>query len=128
MPVGCYLAISFTEGQIVTPQFLGRTMTINPFLIFLSITVWLWTWGPVGGLVAVPSLLIVQSILGHVLPSKQVLPRRPVRRTARMTDNGMVLANAARVIKENAEEEAESRKEKRFVPPTGTAPDGSSAT
>ena len=127
LPVGCYLAISFTEGQIVTPQFLGRTMTLNPFLIFLSITGWLWIWGPVGGLVAVPSLLIVQSVLGHIVPGKQVMPRRKVRRTAQMTDRDMVLANAARVIKEQAEAEEPSRKQKRFVPPAGTEPDGTTA-
>jgi len=104
LPVGCYLAISFTEGQIVTPQFLGRTMTLNPFMIFLAITFWLWTWGPIGGLVAVPSLLILQSVLAHVLPSKEVLPVKRVRRTAKMTEKDLILANAAQVIKENAAE------------------------
>lgn len=131
LPVGCYLAITFVEGQVITPQFLGRTMTTNPFLIFLSITAWLWAWGPVGGLVAVPALLVAQSVLGHVLPSKPVKPRRKVRRTARMTDNDMVLANAAQVIREEAEDNApppkETRKEQRLVPPAGTAPDGSIA-
>ena len=74
LPVGCYLVINFIEGQVVTPHFSGRTMTLNPFLIFLSITFWLWAWGPVGGLVAVPSLLIVQSILGHMLPEPELVP------------------------------------------------------
>jgi len=130
LPVGCYLCINFIEGQIVTPQFIGRTMTLNPFMIFLSITFWLWTWGPVGGLVAVPSLLVLQSLMTNILPSKPVSPRKAVRRTARMTDNDMVLATAAAVIREKAEEEeheAEKRKEKRLLPPGGTAPDGVSA-
>jgi predicted PurR-regulated permease PerM len=122
LPVGCYLAISFTEGQIVTPQFLGRQMTLNPFMIFLSITFWLWAWGPVGGLVAVPSLLILQSMLSHILPSKQIMPVKRVRRTAKMTDNDMVLANAAQVIKEGAAAPVDEK----LVPPKGTAPDGSS--
>jgi len=122
LPVGCYLGISFIEGQVVTPQVLGRTMTLNPFLIFLAITFWLWAWGPVGGLVAVPSLLVVQSLLSHVLPSRTVQPKRPVRRTARMTERDLVLANAAQVVRERAEEEAAS--DKRFQPPAGTAPDG----
>ena len=55
LPVGCYVAINFVEGQIVTPHFIGRTMTLNPFIIFLSITFWLWAWGPVGGLVEIGS-------------------------------------------------------------------------
>ena len=59
LPVACYVSINFVEGQIVTPHFIGRTMTLNPFMIFLSITFWLWAWGPVGGLVAVPTLVLV---------------------------------------------------------------------
>lgn len=130
LPLGCYLVINFCEGQVITPQFLGRAMTINPFMIFLSITFALWAWGPVGGLVAVPVLLILQSVFLHVLPRKPVAPRKPVRRTARMSDKDLVLANAAQVIKEQAADEeteppvAEKRKQERLVPPDGTAPDG----
>lgn len=127
LPVGCYLAINFIEGQIVTPHFIGRTMTLNPFLIFLSITFWLWSWGPVGGLVAVPTLLIATSVLSHMLPSKPLVPSRPVRRTRNMTAREELLANTARAIREQAEEErkpAEKRKEERFEPPEGTAPRG----
>jgi predicted PurR-regulated permease PerM len=107
LPVACYLAISFSEGQIITPQVLGRTMTLNPFLIFLAITFWLWTWGPIGGPIAVPSLLIVQSILAHVLPGKDVVPKNPVRRTVDMTEREFVLANAAEVIREKTADHAE---------------------
>ena len=127
LPVACYLAITFTEGQVVTPHFIGRTMTLNPFLIFLSITFWLWAWGPVGGLVAVPSLLIATSILGHLLPSKPLQPSKPVRRTARMTDRDELLANAAKAIREQAEASATpdgKRKDARLQPPEGTAPSG----
>lgn len=129
LPVGCYLAINFVEGQIVTPHFIGRTMTLNPFLIFLSITFWLWAWGPVGGLVAVPTLLIATSVLAHMLPSKPMVPSRPVRRTRNMTDRDELLANTARAIREQAEEEekpADKRKEERLEPPDGTAPTGAS--
>lgn len=127
LPVGCYVAINFVEGQIVTPHFIGRTMTLNPFLIFLSITFWLWAWGPVGGLVAVPTLLIATSVLSHMLPSKPMVPSRPVRRTAEMTDRQELLANTARAIREQAaeaEKPNEKRKEERFEPPEGTAPSG----
>jgi len=129
LPVGCYVMINFIEGQIVTPHFIGRTMTLNPFIIFLSITFWLWAWGPVGGLVAVPTLLIATSMLAHMLPSKPMVPSTPVRRTRNMTDRQELLANAAKAIREQAEEAAaaesnEKRKEERFEPPEGTAPSG----
>lgn len=127
LPVGCYITINFIEGQIVTPHFIGRTMTLNPFLIFLSITFWLWSWGPVGGLVAVPTLLIATSALSHMLPSKPMVPSRPVRRTRDMTDREELLANTARAIREKAELEnqpEEKRKAERMEPPDGTAPTG----
>lgn len=107
LPVGAYLVITFVEGQLVTPQVLGRTMTLNPFLILLSATFWLWAWGPIGGFISVPALLVLQSVLAHVLPSKEVLPRKRVRRTARMTEKDLVLANAAQLIRERADEEIE---------------------
>lgn len=127
LPALCYLGVNFIEGQIVTPHFIGRTMTLNPFMIFLSITFWLWAWGPVGGLVAVPTLLMATSILTHALPSKPVAPRRPVRRTRRMTERDELLANAAQAIKEqrqDAENGEEKRKQERLEPPEGTAPTG----
>ena len=129
LPVGCYVAINFVEGQIVTPHFIGRTMTLNPFIIFLSITFWLWAWGPVGGLVAVPTLLIATSVLSHMLPSKPMVPSSPVLRTRNMTDRQELLANTARAIREKAalsaaEAASGKRKEERFEPPEGTAPSG----
>ena len=80
LPVGLYWAVNFVEGNFVTPNLLGRTMTINPFLIFLSLTYWLWAWGPVGGLIAVPSLLVLYSVVTHILPVRQVTPRRARRK------------------------------------------------
>lgn len=131
LPAVCYLGVNFVEGQIVTPHFIGRTMTLNPFVIFLSITFWLWAWGPVGGLVAVPTLLIATSILTNTLPSKPVVPKRPVRRTRNMTDRDALLANAAQAIKEQrqeAEDATEKRKQERMEPPEGTAPTGVEAS
>jgi predicted PurR-regulated permease PerM len=105
-PVGCYLVVNLIEGQLVFPQFVGHQMTINPFLIFLSIIFWIWIWGPFGSLFAVPMLLVLQSAASNILPTMEVKPRRPVRRTAQMTEKDVVLANAARVIKEKAQDEA----------------------
>lgn len=121
LPVGCYLVITFVEGQFVTPQVLGRTMTLNPFLILLSATFWLWAWGPIGGFISVPSLLILQSLLVHIVPGEDVVPRRRVRRTANMTDKDVILANAAQAIRERAaaeakEAKAEERREEHPVP------------
>lgn len=71
IPPGVYLTLNLIESQLVTPRLLGSSMTINPFLIFLSLTFWLWLWGPVGGFIAVPSLLILSAVIRNILP---VLP------------------------------------------------------
>lgn len=79
LPVVLYWAVNFVEGNFVTPNLLGATMTVNPFLIFLSLTFWLWAWGPIGGLIAVPSLLILLSTITHILPVRQLPPRKERR-------------------------------------------------
>lgn len=107
-PVAFYLVLNFVEGQVIFPQFVGRSVELNPFLVFLSILFWIWAWGPFGALVAVPSLIIAQSFLAHVLPSPVLRPSRPVRRTAKMTQRDVILANAAKAIKEQAEDEAKA--------------------
>jgi predicted PurR-regulated permease PerM len=105
-PSAFYLLLNFVEGQVVFPALVGRLVSLNPFLVFLSILFWIWAWGPFGALMAVPSLLIAQSLLSHILPGPVLEPSRPVRRTTRMTERDVVLANAAAAIRERAEAEA----------------------
>ncbi|MDO8358462.1 MAG: AI-2E family transporter, partial [Devosia sp.] len=95
LPAACYWGLSFLESQVVTPNLLGRTMTINPFLIFLSLTFWLWAWGPVGGLVAVPSLLVLHSVVTHIVPTRAAPPAR----VRRKLDDKAVEAPAAADLK-----------------------------
>jgi predicted PurR-regulated permease PerM len=52
-----YLGIALLEGQVITPTLIGHRLTINPFLVFLSIACLTWMWGPVGAFLAVPILL-----------------------------------------------------------------------
>lgn len=62
LPPLVYLSLNLIEAQFVTPLVLGRTMTLNPFLVFLTIAFWIWLWGPVGGFVAVPLLLAAATV------------------------------------------------------------------
>ncbi|MGF0539480.1 AI-2E family transporter [Agrobacterium sp. ES01] len=72
LPAMIYLSLNLMESQFVTPRALGSSMTINPFLIFLALTFWLWLWGPIGGFIAVPSLLVFSAILKNILPTVSV--------------------------------------------------------
>lgn len=63
-----YLVLNMIEAQFVTPHILGRTTTLNPFIVFLALAFWIWLWGPVGGFIAVPALLILNAIVRNILP------------------------------------------------------------
>src|SRR3546814_6490863 len=49
-----YLALTSLEGQVVTPSLLGRSLMLNPLVIFVSVLFWGWLWGVPGALMAVP--------------------------------------------------------------------------
>jgi predicted PurR-regulated permease PerM len=54
--------IHLVEANVVTPLIVGHRLTINPVLILISISFWGWVWGTLGALLAVPLLIIVQTI------------------------------------------------------------------
>ncbi len=80
LPIVAYACINFTADQVVFPHLVGRALTLNPFIIFVSIAFWLWVWGPMGGFVAVPVLLVLQSLIMHIFPTTQNLPKIVARK------------------------------------------------
>ncbi len=68
MPPAIYLTLNLMEAQFVTPTVIGRTMTLNPFVVFLALAFWLWIWGPIGGFIAIPALLIAFAVARNILP------------------------------------------------------------
>ncbi|QDS90756.1 AI-2 transport protein TqsA [Rosistilla ulvae] len=54
---GTFLALTSLEGQFLTPAILGRSMSMSPVLVFVSIVVWGWMWGVVGVFLSVPILI-----------------------------------------------------------------------
>lgn len=66
LPPLAYVALNMTEGQFVTPALVGRQMKVNPLLVFTSLVFWLWLWGPIGGVVAIPVLVWALYLLGRL--------------------------------------------------------------
>jgi predicted PurR-regulated permease PerM len=54
-----WIFVTTLEGQIITPMVIGHRLTLNPFLVFLSVAFWAWMWGPMGAFLAVPLLISV---------------------------------------------------------------------
>ena len=65
-PAALFVSMNAIEGQFVTPALVGRHMHVNPLLVFLSLVFWLWLWGPIGGIVAIPVLVWTLYLLGRL--------------------------------------------------------------
>ncbi|MBA2241644.1 MAG: AI-2E family transporter [Chthoniobacterales bacterium] len=61
-----YLLIASIEGNFVTPYVMGRSLTLNPVIILLSITFWGWMWGIAGIILAVPILAAFKIFCAHI--------------------------------------------------------------
>lgn len=61
-----YLGLTAIEGQVVTPSVLGRSLTLNPLVIFVAVMFWGWLWGVAGALMAVPLLVVLKAICDNV--------------------------------------------------------------
>jgi predicted PurR-regulated permease PerM len=61
-----YLAFATLEGNFVTPWIMGRSLTLNPVMILLSLTFWGWMWGILGIILAVPILAAFKIFCSHI--------------------------------------------------------------
>jgi predicted PurR-regulated permease PerM len=68
---GLFVALATLEGHVITPNVIGLSLTLNPFVVFLALAFWTWLWGPIGAFLAVPLLIVSFVVLGHLLPSEE---------------------------------------------------------
>ena len=61
-----YALLTGLEGQFVTPAYVGKSLSINPVVIFLSVAMWSVMWGLAGALIAVPLLVVINTIAQNV--------------------------------------------------------------
>lgn len=72
LPCGVYLALHAVESNLLTPSILGRRLTLNPLILFLSLMFWTWLWGVPGALLSVPLVMVVKILCDHTRPLKPV--------------------------------------------------------
>ncbi len=63
---GGLFAVNGIIGSFVDPRFVGRSVEISPLVVFLSMLVWGFLWGPVGTILAVPIMVSVKVVCSHI--------------------------------------------------------------
>jgi len=63
-----YFLFSVLEGNFLMPMAVGRSLALNPVVIFIWLIFWGWVWGAVGAVLAVPLLAILKIICDHFTP------------------------------------------------------------
>ena len=60
------LAINVIESNIVTPLLVSRRTAISAIAIFLTVAAFIWLWGPVASIVAIPALILFSAVAKNV--------------------------------------------------------------
>lgn len=74
VPPLVFIAISAVEGNLLTPLILGRSMSLNPIIVFVALIAGGWAWGLGGVILAVP-LLAITKIASDKFQSTQMLAK-----------------------------------------------------
>ena len=68
LPPAIYLGLHTIEANFITPTVIGKRLTLNPVVIFVSLMFWMWLWGIPGAVLAVPLLMIIKIFCEHFKP------------------------------------------------------------
>lgn len=58
-----FLCLNMIEAQFVTPSLVGKHVSLNPLLVFTVLCFGIWFWGPIGGIVAIPVIVVVMTLV-----------------------------------------------------------------
>src|ERR1051325_8218223 len=68
LPPAAYFALAIMEGNFITPFALGRSLSLNPVVIFIWLMFWGWAWGVPGAIIAVPLIAVIKIVCDHFKP------------------------------------------------------------
>jgi predicted PurR-regulated permease PerM len=64
-----FIGIVFIEGHFVTPTIIGRRLELNALAVFIALAFWTWLWGPMGGFLSSPLLIVALVLKDHLMPA-----------------------------------------------------------
>jgi predicted PurR-regulated permease PerM len=64
-----FAGIAFLEGHFVTPTIIGRRLELNALAVFIALAFWTWLWGPMGGFLSSPLLIVGLILKDHLMPN-----------------------------------------------------------
>jgi predicted PurR-regulated permease PerM len=64
-----FAGATFLEGHFVTPAIIGRRLELNALAVFMALAFWTWLWGPMGGFLSSPLLIVALVLKEHLLPT-----------------------------------------------------------
>jgi predicted PurR-regulated permease PerM len=63
-----FAGLTFLEGHFVTPTIIGRRLELNALAVFIALAFWTWLWGPMGGFLSSPLLIVGLILKEHLMP------------------------------------------------------------
>ena len=63
-----FAGITFLEGHFVTPTIIGHRLALNALAVFIALAFWTWLWGPMGGFLSSPLLIVALILKDHLFP------------------------------------------------------------
>ena len=63
-----FAGVTFLEGHFITPTIIGRRLALNALAVLLALAFWTWLWGPMGGFLSSPLLIVALILKEHLMP------------------------------------------------------------
>jgi predicted PurR-regulated permease PerM len=63
-----FVGLTFLEGHFITPTIIGRRLELNALAVFMALAFWTWLWGPMGGFLSSPLLIVALILKEHLYP------------------------------------------------------------
>jgi predicted PurR-regulated permease PerM len=63
-----FVGLTFVEGHFITPTIIGRRLELNALAVLIGLAFWTWLWGPMGGFLSSPLLIVALILKEHLMP------------------------------------------------------------